>query len=118
MAISTVRQFLMQRFVPENIGLNSITKENYIVRHVPEFVNELYNANPNISRVIAAIDGTYSYIPKSSNFRTLRQSFSIHKSRHLLKPVLIVALDGFILDIQGPYFSDSRNNDAAILENE
>lgn len=117
MAISTVRQSLMQRFVPENIGLNSITKENYIARHIPEFVNELYNANPNISRVIGAIDGTYSYIPKSSNFRTLRQSFSILKSRYLLKLVLIVAL-GFILDIQGPYFSDSRNNDAAILENE
>ncbi|XP_025264350.1 uncharacterized protein LOC112637886 [Camponotus floridanus] len=118
MAISTVRQSLMQRFVPENIGLNSVTRENYIARHVPEFVNELYNANPNIPRVIAAIDGTYSYIPKCSNFRTLRQSFSIHKSRHLLKPVLIVALDGYIFDIQGPYFSDSRNNDAAILENE
>ncbi|KMQ97459.1 hypothetical protein RF55_2196 [Lasius niger] len=52
MAISTVRQSLMQRFVPENIGLNSITRENYIARHVPEFVNELYNANPNISRII------------------------------------------------------------------
>jgi len=31
--------------------------------------------------------------------------------------VLIVALDGCILDIQG-YFSDSQNNDAAILQNE
>lgn len=62
--------------------------------------------------------GTYVCIPKSSNFRSLRQSYSIHKGRHLLKPVLIVAPDGYILDIQGPYFSDSKNNDAAILENE
>lgn len=77
----------------------------------------MYNANPNIPRVIAVIDGTYSYIPKCSNFRTLRQSFSIHKSHHLLKFILIVALDGYILDVQDPYFSDSRNNDA-ILENE
>ncbi|KYN50167.1 hypothetical protein ALC62_01022 [Cyphomyrmex costatus] len=35
-----------------------------------------------------------------------------------LKPVLIVAPDGWILHIQGPYFSDHSNNDAAILRNE
>lgn len=42
----------------------------------------------------------------------------MHKGRHLLKPVLLVAPDGYILDIQGPYFADSRNNDAAILRSE
>lgn len=36
---------------------------------------------------------------------------------HLTKPVLIVAPDGYILDIQGSYFSDSSNNDARILQN-
>ena len=36
----------------------------------------------------------------------------------MVKPVLVVAPDGYILDIQGPYFSDSHNNDAAILQNE
>lgn len=118
MTIATVRQSLMQRFVPDNIGLNAITREQYIQRHVTPFSNELYNPEPQEPRVIAYIDGTYVYIPKSSNFRSLRQSYSIHKGRHLLKPVLIVAPDGYILDIQGPYFSDSKNNDAAILENE
>ena len=29
-----------------------------------------------------------------------------------------MAADGFILDIQGPYFSDVKNNDASILKNE
>lgn len=109
---------LMQRFVPTNIGYNAITRENYIERHVAEFANTLYNPKPQNSRVITFIDGTYTYIPKSSNFRVLRQSYCVHKGRHLLKPVLIVAPDGYILDIQGPYFSDSRNNDAAILQNE
>lgn len=32
-----------------------------------------------------------------------------------MKPVLLVAPDGYILDIQGPYFADGRNNDAKIL---
>ncbi|XP_071653832.1 uncharacterized protein [Temnothorax longispinosus] len=118
LAVFIVRQSLMQRFVPTNIGLDAITRRDYVQRHVTNFANELYNPEPHIPRVIAYIDGTYSYVPKSSNFRTLRQSFSLHKGRHLLKPVLIVAPDGYILDIQGPYFSDSRNNDAAILQNE
>lgn len=30
----------------------------------------------------------------------------------------MVAPDGYILDIHGPYFSDSQNNDAATLRNE
>jgi len=55
---------------------------------------------------------------KSSNYRTLRQSYSIHKGRHLAKPVLIVAPDGYILAIQGPSFADGSNNDAALLRNE
>ncbi|XP_029173786.1 uncharacterized protein LOC114942563 [Nylanderia fulva] len=118
LAIATVRQSLMQQFVPNNIGFDAITRENDIERHVTEFSNELYNPQPQIPRVIASIDGTYAYIPKSSNFRSLRQSYSVHKGRHLVKPVLIVAPDGYILDIQGPYFSDSCNNDARILQNE
>lgn len=114
-SIATVRKSLMLHFVPENIGFDAITRANYIARHVTEFANELYNSEPNVPRVIAAIDGTYCYILKSSNFKALIQSYCVHKGRHLMKPVLIVALDGYILYIQGPYFSDTRNNDAAIL---
>jgi len=39
--IATVRQSLMQRFVPKNIGFNAITREEYIQRHVTPFSNEL-----------------------------------------------------------------------------
>jgi len=60
-------------------------------------------------------DGTYTKVEKSSNFRVLRQTYCRHKGYHLLKPVLLVAPDGYILAIQGPYFSDARNNDAAML---
>lgn len=35
-----------------------------------------------------------------------------------MKPALLVDPDGFILAVQGPYFSDSRNNDAQMLTNE
>ncbi|KYN18648.1 hypothetical protein ALC57_09030 [Trachymyrmex cornetzi] len=118
LAIGNVRKSLMRRFVPQNIGFQAITREEYIRLHVSDFANELYNANPEYRKAIVYPDGTYADIQKSSNFRALRQSYCFHKGRHLLKPLLIVAPDGYILHIFGPYFSDSRNNDAAILRNE
>lgn len=118
LAISLVRKSLMLQFVPNNIGLYSITREDYNKNHVTPFFNVLYNPNLNESKAILIVDASYSYMEKSSNFKTLRQSFSVHKGRHLVKPVLVVAPNGFILDIHGPYFYNSRNNDAAIFKNE
>ncbi|XP_066600076.1 uncharacterized protein [Prorops nasuta] len=116
--VSNVRTSLLQRFVPANIGPESITRQEFITQHVSEFANEIYNPQPREPKVVAVIDSTYAYIHKSSNFRVLRQSYSSHKNRHLLKPTLIVAPDGYILTIFGPYFSDARNNDAEILRQE
>lgn len=116
--IAKVRKSLMQRFVPENIGLQSITRQQYIEQHVTDFANKLYNNEPDEKKAIAYIDGTYCSIGKSSNFQALRQSYCVHKGRHLIKPALIVAPDGYILAIHGPYFSDSRNNDSSMLRNE
>lgn len=113
--ISLVRHSLMIQFVPESIGFNSITREDFILQHVSPFHNELYNQTPASPKVIVIADASYIDIHKSKNFESLRQSFSLHKSRHLLKPMVIVAPDGFILHIIGPYFSDTRNNDASMI---
>lgn len=51
LAISSVRQSLMQRFVSTNIGLNAITRGDYVQRHVTDFANELYNPELHIPRV-------------------------------------------------------------------
>lgn len=116
--ISYVRRSLSVRFVQENIGPASMTRQEYIAQHVTGFSNALYNPQPNEPRAIAIVDSTYAFIHKSSCFRVLRHSYSVHKHRHLLKPTLVVAPDGFILAIFGPYFSDSANNDAQILRDE
>lgn len=116
--ISNVRLSLLQRFVPNNIGFNSITRENYINSHVSPYTNQLYNPTPDIPKAIVYIDCTYNKIEKSSNFRVLRQSYCFHKNEHLVKPEIIVAPDGYILAINGPYFADARNNDASVLNHE
>lgn len=77
--IDCVKRLLSQRFVLNNIGPASITRQNYITQHVTEFANILYNPQPDIPNVVAIIDSTYAYINKSTNFRVLRQSYSMHK---------------------------------------
>lgn len=72
MVVSVVLQSL-SRFVDGNIGFNSITRGDFIANHVTPFSNH-YNRC-----VITVMDGSYAYIPKSKNFRVLRQSFSVHK---------------------------------------
>ncbi|XP_043480300.1 uncharacterized protein LOC122509998 [Leptopilina heterotoma] len=115
LAIATVRKTLMQQFVVENIGFAAISRDEFIERHTTDFSNKLYNPDPENPKAIIYNDCTYLDIEKSSCFKALRQSFCVHKSKHLVKPSVLVASDGYILDIQGPYFSNAKNNDAKIL---
>lgn len=92
-------------------------KQLLIEKHVPEYAQELYNPSPQEKKLILIVDGTYIFIPKSTNYRVLRQSFCLHKSSHLVKPIMVVTPDGWIVDIHGPYFSDFHNNDAECLRN-
>lgn len=52
--------------------------------------------------VVTVWDATYEYIPKSSNFRYQAATYSKHKSRNLVKPMVSVTPDGLILDVFGP----------------
>lgn len=118
MTIATVRIRLMQHFVPMYLGFGSMTRQQYIDRHVTDFSNRLYNRNPETKKAIIIVDGTYMYIPKSSNYRFLRQTFCVHKGRHLVKPIMLVAPDGYIIAVHGPYFADGQNNDASCLKDD
>ena len=61
------------------------------------------------------LDGTYIYINKSINFQFQRHSYSMHKGRPLVKPMVIVSTTGYYIIVLCPYFADSKNNDASIL---
>ncbi|CAG7818156.1 unnamed protein product, partial [Allacma fusca] len=116
-AIAAVTVNLEYTFVPKHLGVNAHNRDDYINQYVPEFAQTLFN-NGNAKVAIVIIDGTYMYMPKSSNYRVLRQSFCLHKGRHLVKIIVLVSPSGRILDVHGPYFSDSINNDAACLIDE
>lgn len=68
LANDRLRQSLMLRFVPSNIGFNAIKRQQYVNMHVTEFGNVLYNPDIAIPTVIACVDGTYCYVEKTNNF--------------------------------------------------
>lgn len=60
----------------------------------------------------------YMYIylhRKNSKYTFQRKSYRVYKVRSLVKPMMNMASEGYIIDILGPYIADGKNNDPAIL---
>jgi hypothetical protein len=112
-AVHTVRQAFMRSFVPLYLGFESITREQIIKDHTRPLAKTLVGGDDD--GLIPVLDGTYIYIyiQKSNNFTFQRISYSLHKSRPLVKPMVVVATTGHFVAILGPYIA--RNNDASIL---
>jgi hypothetical protein len=60
-------------------------------------------------------DGTYLYCQKSSDNTFQKKSWSVQKNASLVKPFVVCATDGYIVDVYGPY--PAVDNDAKILRN-
>nr|XP_022290376.1 LOW QUALITY PROTEIN: uncharacterized protein LOC111102014 [Crassostrea virginica] len=113
-AIASVRQSLVASFVPQNLGLQHVSREEVIEKHTRPLAQTLFGSLHN-SEAILVLDGTYIYIQKSNNFQFQRRSYSFHKGRPLVKVMVVVTTTGYFLTAVGPYLADGKNNDAAIL---
>lgn len=109
--IEAVSSALDEHFVPKYLGYYHITREEAVEKHSIQLTSKVLGQSESQLCLIA--DGTYNYIEKPSDFELQRKTFSLHKQRNLLKPLYIVFPDGYILEAAGPYFCDSKNNDAA-----
>ena len=112
--VTSVRTAFMTDFVPNNLGFHHITHEDFCKKHTTKTASTLFSSGPDDAIVV--LDGTYIYIQKSSDYVFQRRSYSMHKNRSLLKSMVIVGTDGYILDIVRPYFADCSNNDASITK--
>ncbi|XP_062618934.1 uncharacterized protein LOC134280537 [Saccostrea cucullata] len=113
-AVLTAKHALMLNFVPHHLGFSHITREDVKENHTRPLAKELLctvTENP----VILVLDGTYIYLQKSGNFTFSRRSFSTHKHRPLIKPMIVVTTSGYVVSVLGPYLADSKNSDAKIL---
>ncbi|XP_062581928.1 uncharacterized protein LOC134243712 [Saccostrea cucullata] len=110
-AISAVRSVLMESFVPQNIGFCHVSRQEVINQHTRPLAESLFGGTGN--QALLVIDGTYIFIQKSMNFTFQRKSYSLHKGRPLVKPMVIVSTSGYYISVLGPYLA--RNSDATIL---
>ena len=112
--IHSAHKAIVQYFVPYFLGFDHITRKEVIDLHTRPLASELLADQPG--RAILILDGTYIYFQKSANNLLQRRTFSIHKGKPLIKPMLITTTTGYIVSCMGPYFADYKNNDAEIAK--
>ena len=104
----TVLQALHNIVEPKNLGAKQITRSEAL-RHNTSFTNCFYG-----NKVTVILDGTYLYIPKSTDHKLQRLSFSGQNKRNIVKFKSIVLPSGYILDTIGPFYGNE--NDAKITD--
>ena len=104
----SVLEALSKTVVPKYLGAGHMTRTE-AATHNTTFTKCFYG-----DKVTLILDGTYIYIPKSSDHKLQRASYSGQKKRNLVKLKSIVLPDGYVLDTIGPFFGNE--NDAKITE--
>jgi hypothetical protein len=108
--LAQVKESLMKGFVPQNLVAKALERSDWII-HNSYISKQLFNLNDE--QLVLIADGTYCYCQKSSNNLFQRKSYSVQKKTHLVKPFVICATDGHIVDIYGLF--EATKNDARIL---
>jgi len=104
------RQSFVVDFVPRHLGFSHVSRDD-ILQETTTVANTLFNQDEE--HVITIWDGTYIYIQKSGNYAFQRQSYSMHKHDNLMKPLLAVTTNGYILEVFGLYAATM--SDAVIM---
>ena len=121
------------QWLKTNIGFEHITREDIIQTHTSHFAEVFYGEQK--TRPVVIMDGTtvfhclftfllidcfdvcagtYIDVEKSEiNQHFQKATYTDHKKKNLVKPMMVVTTDGHILGVFGPYLG--RNNDASIL---
>eukprot|EP00732_Lithocolla_globosa_P004600 Lithocolla_globosa_v1_NODE_4336_length_1460_cov_4.435587.p1 type:complete len:276 gc:universal NODE_4336_length_1460_cov_4.435587:590-1417(+) len=110
-AIHKVAELLDTHFASNHVGFSHAVREE-IQAHSTPYADTFFGKD----QVKTIWDGTYLYTQKSGFYSLGRRTYSMHKHRHLVKFMSVVAPDGYCLATLGPYFSDGRNNDAHMTE--
>lgn len=69
-----------------------MSRDDFVKNHTGLFAKELLETH---NELILIADGTYIYMQKSANYKFQRQTYSMHKHRPLLKPMIILTTTGY-----------------------
>lgn len=105
----------MENFFQLHFGMKHVAKTQVIKKYTRPFARRLSIADDDNHTVILVTYGTYIYKRNSANSFFQKQSFSSHKGRHLVKPIMQVTTSGYIVDTYGRNFADLKKNGANIL---
>ena len=108
--VKKIRKELYENMVKQKLGLKNMSREMLASHNCP-MVNALHCRAPGSISIMA--DGTYIYIQKSADNDFQWKTFSVQKGRHLVKPMILICSDGYIIDGFGPY--EATKNDATIM---
>ncbi|CAC5406006.1 unnamed protein product [Mytilus coruscus] len=97
------------------VGFNHMSHSVFAQSHTTSTAKTLFTGN-NEDTAVLILDGTYIYIQKSSYHKFQKKTYSMHKNRPLVKPMIIVGSDGYILSVLGSYYANAHNNDASITK--
>lgn len=107
--LSTVRDVMYTNLAPKYV--NQVRTREELLGHSSRLCNNLFD--PENQKVKLICDGTYLFIEKSGNHSFQKKTYSSHKKRNYLKPMVGCATDGTILFVAGPF--KATENDAVIM---
>lgn len=107
--LKNVRQILMDDFVPNTVNFTRSRED--LLSHTSVLSKSLLSPN-NADAAVVIWDGTYIYLEKSAQHAFQKNSYCSHKKRNYIKPMMIVATDGTIIAVLGPF--KATKNDASI----
>lgn len=115
--LRTGREALMAEYVPERVGFDHMTREAVVQRNliVPEGIFGNPGQPIHQRKALTICDGTYVYHQKSTNYFFQRKTYSSHKYRHLLKPMLYVCCDGHIIEVSGAHSATQSDADITTM---
>jgi hypothetical protein len=119
--IDSVSNVLDKEFVPYCLGFDkmpngtymNMSREEAINNHNRKLFHQLFDVPED--KLFYIIDGTYLYIQKPGNYDEQKLTWSVHKKRNLVKPMMICLSSGHVIAVPGPYYTNGKNNDASIL---
>ncbi len=103
-----ITTYLNNTIVSSHLGLNHLTRAEALNHHTA--YSKIFFGD----QLAIIWDGTYVFCHKSSDHILQRNSYSGHKSRHLIKMMSLVLPDGYVIDLIGPFYG--KHNDSSITE--
>lgn len=103
-AVSSIRQVLSNKFVPNHLGFKHITRDAVISEHTRPLAKELFS--PTINKPY------WSLMKHTYMFKNVH-SFPFKGGRTVCRNK--VTTTGYIVSAIGPYLADGKNSDAKIL---